>query len=190
MDLDYVLTIPWDSSACTQELLSDSQTTCCQTLLSLYGVALSQYLKDTSLFKLPDLPTSTSCLSLLQSKLSSLSLPENLTSTCFQPQTYTNSTNICANIQTQEDFAALIGPSSPLDPACRNDVSDLTSCDACVIAGFRTHARLVSIDGNPSRTKGCFHYTVRYAAGVVNEWGPKSSGYSYVHPWAADEITE
>ncbi|KAG5548173.1 hypothetical protein RHGRI_013766 [Rhododendron griersonianum] len=183
MDLDYVLKIQWDSSTCNQTALSDSPTTtsnnnCCQTLLSLYGVALSQHLKDTSLFRLPDLPTSTSCLSLLQSKLTLLSLPPNLTSTCFHPQTYTNSTGACADIQTREDFAALIGPSSPLDPACRHDLSarDLTSCDACVQAGFKAHARLVSFDGNFSRTKGCYYYTVLYAAGVVNELGPKSKG--------------
>ncbi|XP_058215605.1 probable receptor-like protein kinase At1g11050 [Rhododendron vialii] len=176
MDLDYVLTIQWDSSACNQTALSDSPSTCCQTLLSLYGVALSQYLKDTSLFRLPDLPTSTSCLSLLQSKLTLLSLPPHLTSICFHPQTYTNSTDACANIQTREDFAALIGSPSPLVPACRHDLSDLTSCDACVQAGFKAHARLVSVDGNFSRTKGCYYYTVLYAAGVVNEFGPKSTG--------------
>ncbi|KAF7115264.1 hypothetical protein RHSIM_RhsimUnG0061100 [Rhododendron simsii] len=178
MDLDYVLTIQWDSSACNHTALSaTTNDTCCQTLLSLYAVALSQHLKDTTLFRLPDLPTSTSCLSLFQSKLTNLSLPPYLTSTCFHPQTYTNPTGACADIKTQEDFDALIGSSNPLDPACRHDLSDLTSCDACVQAGFKAHALLVSGDGNFSRPNVCYYYySVLYAAGVVNELGPKSPG--------------
>lgn len=74
------------------------------------------------------------------------------------------------------DYTARIGPSSPFDPACRHSLSDHTSCDACVQAGFKAHARLVSIDGNSSHTKGCYYYTVLYAAGVVNEFGPKDMG--------------
>ncbi|CAK9151141.1 unnamed protein product [Ilex paraguariensis] len=179
LDLNYVKTIPWDSSSCQNHhgtTGNDASTTCCQTLLSLYGVAFAQYLNKTSLFRLPDLPTSISCLSDLQTNLNSLSLPTNLTSICFQPQQYVNTTNVCANVQTKQDWLDKIGPSTSLDTACRPDLSDLTYCDSCVLAGFQVQSKLVSIDGNASHSRGCFYYTILYAAGIVNKLGPESLG--------------
>ncbi|GMQ01849.1 hypothetical protein CsSME_00048334 [Camellia sinensis var. sinensis] len=175
LNLDYVLSIPWDSSACNQTV-SPPTTTCCQTLISLYGVAMSQYLRDTSLFRLPDLPTSNSCLSSFQAKLTNLSLPPTLTSKCLDPQTYVNTTNTCANIQTKQDWVERAGHSSPLDLACRFDLTNNIACDACVLAGFQAQSHLLSIDGNSSHSKSCFQYTVLYAAGVINLDGPKSMG--------------
>ncbi|XP_052203899.1 probable receptor-like protein kinase At1g11050 [Diospyros lotus] len=176
MNLGYVGTIPWDSAAC-KEAHQHNSTACCQTLVSLYGVALSQYLKDTSSFRLPDLATSIACLSAFQAKLSSLALPPSLTDTCFDPHNYVNTTAACAGIQTSRDWQDKAGDhATPLDADCRHDLSDLTACDACVLAGFRAHSRLLSVDGNISHAKGCFYYTVLYAAGVVNRHGPKSMG--------------
>ncbi|KAK4401964.1 putative receptor-like protein kinase [Sesamum angolense] len=179
IDLNYVLTIPWDSSSCRNNVgntKSDHGSNCCQTLTSLYGVGTAQHLKKTALFRLPDLQTSLSCLSDFQSRLSYLNLPENLTSLCFRPQQFVNTSNICADIQTKQDWLTVLGQSTSLDTACRPDLSDLTACDACVLAGFRVQSRLLAVDGNDSHSKGCFYYTILYAAGVVNELGPESAG--------------
>ncbi|KAL0384581.1 UNVERIFIED_CONTAM: putative receptor-like protein kinase [Sesamum radiatum] len=179
IDLNYVLTIPWDSSSCRNNVgntKSDHTSNCCQTLTSLYGVGIAHHLKKTALFRLPDLQTSLSCLSDFQSRLSYLNLPENLTTLCFRPQQFVNTSNICADIQTKQDWLTVLGQSTSLDKACRPDLSDLTACDACVLAGFRVQSRLLAVDGNDSHSKGCFYYTILYAAGVVNELGPESAG--------------
>ncbi|KAL8535988.1 hypothetical protein ACS0TY_011577 [Phlomoides rotata] len=178
MDLNYVLTLPWDSSSCRNinSSSSSSSSSCCQTLTSLYGVAFAHRLKRTSLFRLPDLQTSVSCLVNFQTKLTRLHLPNNLTSLCFNPQKFVNTTNVCANIQSKNDWVSLLGPSTSLDKACKNDLYELSTCDACVVAGFRVQAELRRFDGNNSNSRGCFHYTILYAAGVVNELGPDSKG--------------
>ncbi|CAA2964501.1 probable receptor kinase At1g11050 [Olea europaea subsp. europaea] len=179
MNFNYVLTIHWDSSACKNNGENpdfDGSSSCCQTLISLYGIGFAQHLKQTSQFRLPDLSTSISCLSDFQTRLNSLSLNENLISMCFEPHRFVNTTNICANIQTKQDWLAALGPSTSLDTGCSEDLSDLTACDACVHAGFQVQARLLAIDGNSSHSKGCFYYAILYAAGIVNKFGPESIG--------------
>ncbi|KAI7991827.1 putative receptor-like protein kinase [Camellia lanceoleosa] len=155
---------------------SNNKTQCCQTLLSLYGISLSQHLKETSLFHLPDLPTSLSCLSDFQSKLNSFSLSANLTSLCFDPLQFVITPNFCASIETTHDWVSKLGPSTSLDTACRPDLTDLTSCDACVAAGFRVQNQLTAIDGNKNHSTNCFYLTILYAAGIVNQFGPESIG--------------
>ncbi|GFY94721.1 protein kinase superfamily protein [Actinidia rufa] len=172
LDLGYVLRIPWPSSDCR----NDNRTGCCQTLLSLYGVALSNHLKETSIFQLPDLQTSISCLSDFESKLDSLSLRPNLTSLCFDPLQFVITPNICAGIQSTRDWVARLGPTTVLDSACRPNLVDLTACDACVAAGFQVQTALTNIDGNRSHSIDCFYFTILYAAGLVNEFGPESTG--------------
>lgn len=179
MDFNYVPRIPWDisDSRCRDSQgTNNSKSRCCQAVLSLYGVALSKHLKETSRFQLPDLPTSISCLQDFQTKLSSLSLPSNLTSTCFDPLQFVASPNICASIQSTQDWVKKLGNSTVLDSACKPDLSDLTSCDACVAAGLRVQGDLIAIDGNKSHSTDCFYFAILYAAGIVNEFGPESIG--------------
>lgn len=190
MDLGYVLRIPWSISDCktppnpnsTQQISPTSgdptagKRQCCQTLLSLYGLGLSQHLKETSLFQLPNLPTSVSCLEDFQSKLNSLFLPQNLTSICFDPMQFVITPNICASIETTQDWGKKLGPSTILDSACKPDLTDLTQCDACVAAGLRVLSDLIAVDGNKSHSTECFYFAVLYAAGIVNELGPESTG--------------
>ncbi|KAI8553844.1 hypothetical protein RHMOL_Rhmol05G0047600 [Rhododendron molle] len=173
IDLGYVQRIPWLTSTC--ETNSNNISNCCQTLLSLYGIGLSQHLKETSLFQLPDLPTSVACLSDFQSKLDSLSLPSNLTSLCFDPLQFVITPNICASIESTSDWLKHLGPTTPLNSACRSDLTDLTSCDACLNAGFQVQTELTRIDGNTSHSRDCFYFAVLYAAGIVNEYGPESN---------------
>lgn len=175
MDFDYVRTIPWDVAEC-KDHLSPNSTRCCQALLSLFGVALAENLKKTSFFHLHDLPTSLSCVQDFQAQLTSLSLPSNLTSVCFDPQQFVTAPNVCASIQTAQDWVGKLGNSTELDSACKPDLTDLAACDSCVAAGFRVQASLIAIDGNKSHSTDCFYFAVLYAAGVVNQFGPQSIG--------------
>lgn len=180
LDLGYVRRIPWNVSDCRGYDIprnsTSAQSRCCQTLLSLYGVAFAKYLKEASRFQLPDLPTSVSCLADFQTSLSFLSLPSNLASLCFDPPQFVTSPNICASIQSTQDWSKNLGNSTALDSSCKPDLTDLTSCDACVAAGFRVQADLVAIDGNKSHSTDCFYFAVLYAAGIVNQFGPESNG--------------
>ncbi|KAJ0021251.1 hypothetical protein Pint_30891 [Pistacia integerrima] len=87
-----------------------------------------------------------------QSKLSSLSLPDDLVSLCFDPLRFVINPNVCASIVTIKD-------------------SD----------GHLVQSRLIAIDGNRTHAVDCFYFTVLYAAGMVNEFGPESDGaLSYI----------
>ncbi|XP_009616448.1 putative receptor-like protein kinase At1g11050 [Nicotiana tabacum] len=187
LDFGYVLRVPWSSSKCKvlnstpqisngSDIPTSSKGQCCQNLLSLFGVAMAQHLKETSLFHLPNLETSVSCIQEFQSKLNSLSLPSNLSSFCFDPSQFVITPNICASIQTTKDWTKKLGPSTVLDSGCRSDLEDFTACDGCVAAGLRVQQQLIAIDGNKSHSTDCFYFTVLYAAGIVNEFGPESTG--------------
>ncbi|KAL9321488.1 hypothetical protein ACSQ67_013327 [Phaseolus vulgaris] len=182
IDLNYVLRIPWNTSAChnfQQPLAAKNGTdanTCCISLLSLFGVGLAQHLKETSQFQLPNLATSVSCIHDFQSKLSTLSLPNNLADSCFDPLQFVISPNICAGIQTISDWTKKLGQSTPLNSACKPDLTDLSRCDVCLGAGLQVKQELISIDGNASHSIDCFYFAILYAAGIVNEFGPESNG--------------
>ncbi|KAJ6752747.1 RECEPTOR-LIKE PROTEIN KINASE-RELATED [Salix koriyanagi] len=184
MDFSYVLRIPWNRTLC-QDFNPPAQNDntnptrkhpCCQTLLSLLAVALAQHLKETSLFQLPDLATSSSCLRDYQSKLNSFSLSDNLLSYCFNPSQFVTSPNICARIETSQDWVDRLGKSTSLDTDCRSNFTDLTACGSCLGAGRKVQSLLVSADGNQTQAEDCFYFAILYAAGIVNEFGPESDG--------------
>ncbi|KAL5562821.1 hypothetical protein UlMin_032568 [Ulmus minor] len=184
MDLNYVLRIRWNSTYCQgftppeadpSSPIDPAKVPCCQSLLSLYGVALAQHLKETSQFQLPNLSSSISCLQDYQSKLSSLSFSNELVSYCFDPLQFVISPNLCANIQTSQDWVAKLGPTTVLDSACRPDLTDLTYCDGCVAAGTKIRSQLTALDGNVSHSRDCWYFTILYAAGIVNDFGPESN---------------
>ncbi|KAK9735316.1 hypothetical protein RND81_04G198300 [Saponaria officinalis] len=178
-DVDFVLTLPWNSSQChANPSENDPRSLCCQTLLSLFGIGLAKNLKKTSLFGFRDVSTSTACLSDFQSKLNLLSLSPNLTDVCFTPSQFVISPNMCAGVESLENWVDKIGTNSSLDQDCETDLSDLTACDTCYTAGTRVQSKLISIDGNTSHSRNCFYYTILYAAGVVNKFGPESVGTS------------
>ncbi|XP_074325947.1 putative receptor-like protein kinase At1g11050 [Apium graveolens] len=179
IDFGYVPRVPWPIYNC-KDVPNKSQSTnrsqCCQTLLSLFGIGLAQHLKKTSFFQLPNLPTSVSCISDFQSSLSSLTLRDDLTSSCMDPGQFILKPDMCASIQSTKDWRTKLGSSTALDAACKPDLTQLTACDACVAAGLRVQADLVAVDGNRSHTTECFYFTVLYAAGMVNRFGPESIG--------------
>ncbi|XP_015581090.3 probable receptor-like protein kinase At1g11050 isoform X2 [Ricinus communis] len=187
MDLNYVLRIPWNKTSCQNYQPSQDNTSnpqnditstdpCCRTLLSLFGVGLAQHLKETSLFQLPSFNTSVSCLKDFQEKLSSLFFPDDIVSHCLDPNQFVLTPNICAEVQTYQDWVTKLGKSTALDSACKPDLVDLTSCSACVAAGFKVQSSLILIDGDKTHATDCFYFTVLYAAGIVNEFGPESDG--------------
>ncbi|KAJ4832580.1 hypothetical protein Tsubulata_030781 [Turnera subulata] len=188
MDLNYVLRIPWNRTLCqnyrppaqqdnsSTQNSPNNQQTCCFTVRSLFGVGLAQHLKETSQFHLSDLNTSVACLQDLQSKLSSLSLADNLVSYCLDPSEYVISPKVCAGIETYQGWVGQLGKSTALDSACRPDLTDLTACGACVAAGYKVQSTLVSIDGNQTRATDCFYFAVLYAAAFANQYGPESDG--------------
>uniref|UniRef100_A0A7N0ZXU5 non-specific serine/threonine protein kinase n=1 Tax=Kalanchoe fedtschenkoi TaxID=63787 RepID=A0A7N0ZXU5_KALFE len=178
MDFSYVLTVPWNASICSTDAPKEKTTplknSCCQTILSVFGVALAQHLKETSLFNLPDVNASVACLAEYQSKLSSLSLPHDLTSLCFDPPGFVVSRNACAQIETLADWRARLGNSTALDSACRADLTDLSLCDSCVVAGTQVQNVLTGLDGNLTNSIKCWYFAILYAAGIASEDGPKS----------------
>ncbi|XP_061365756.1 probable receptor-like protein kinase At1g11050 [Gastrolobium bilobum] len=183
LDMNYVPTVPWNSSSCHnfQPLASKNETHtsfCCKNLLSLFGIALAKRLNKDSLFHLPNLPTSISCLQDFQSNLTSFSLPNNLVSTCFDPLQFVITPNICAQIQSEQDWLSKVGPTSTalINNSCKPDLTDLTRCNACVTEGYRAQQMLTAIDGNTSHSQDCFYFTTLYIAGVVNDFGPESKG--------------
>ncbi|KAG6388646.1 hypothetical protein SASPL_150078 [Salvia splendens] len=170
INFDYVETLPWDASLCRDPI----QTSCCQTLRSLFGVGLAQHLNQTSQFYLPTATASSSCIAQFERKISSMSLTRSLLPLCFNDTAefaITNSSTACAGITTLQDWdleadeAALV----PLESACNGDLTGLTLCSMCLDAGLKLTSHLVS--SHPNSTK-CFYFTVLYAAGVVNGFGP------------------
>ncbi|WJX53360.1 hypothetical protein P8452_39359 [Trifolium repens] len=152
VDMNYVLTVPWNTSTCLnfdQHLQSQNKaqtSLCCQTLLSLFGIALSQNLNKNSLFQLPNLYTSTSCLQDFQTKLTSLSLHNDLVSSCFEPLQFVITPNICASIQSKQDWYNKAGSASLFNTSCKLDLSVSTNCDACVNEGLKVQEKLNQID--------------------------------------------
>ncbi|MCL7026264.1 hypothetical protein MKW94_003537 [Papaver nudicaule] len=176
IDMSYVTKIPWDNSGCKNTTNNEKQQqTCCQTLLSLIGIGLSTHLKKTGFFHLQTLSAATSCVAEFQSNLNSLSLPSTLSSTCFgDPDRFVTKPQVCAGIENTTDWINTLGTSTLLDSSCHSDLSVPTSCDSCVAAGFKVQSKLMSVDRNTSHAMDCFYFTVLYAAGIVNQYGPEN----------------
>ncbi|XP_062024301.1 probable receptor-like protein kinase At1g11050 isoform X2 [Rosa rugosa] len=183
IDLSYVLRLPFNSSSCKNfqappktPQMDTTQIPCCQTLLSLFGIGTAQHLNATTFFQLPNIAASNSCLQNFQSKLTSLALPPNLVSYCFDPSQFVTSPNLCAQIESSQDWVSKLNQTTVLDFACKPDLTDLSSCDACVAAGFKIQQQLIAIDGNSSHSGDCWYFTILYAAGMINSFGPESQG--------------
>ncbi|XP_059454772.1 probable receptor-like protein kinase At1g11050 [Corylus avellana] len=169
IDLSYVETFPWDTSSC----LDPNGKYCCQTLLSLIDMGLAQHLKETSMFQLPDAASSSSCLSDLQTKLAALSIQPSVVPRCFQNSTqFVANRSSCAGIITAQDWNQKIGSMTPLEDFCKGELTGFIRCSSCLEARVKVASQLTSLD--PNGTK-CFYFTILYAAGIVNEYGPKNA---------------
>ncbi|KAI5073435.1 hypothetical protein GOP47_0011448 [Adiantum capillus-veneris] len=131
IDFSYVSSFPWGPLTCQEQQTADA--TCCNSLLSTFGIGLSQYLLDTGFFELPDLPTALACLASFQATLQLHGLTFNATGRCFmEPMAQYNasmfvkSPNLCAGIETANNWSQKIG-----DLPCQADLSDLAACTIC-----------------------------------------------------------
>ncbi|KAK4429621.1 putative receptor-like protein kinase [Sesamum alatum] len=167
---DYVATFPWDTSLCREPV----QSACCQTLRSVFGMGLAHYLKETSMFYLPDANTSSSCMANFQEKLVSMSFPDSLFPVCFNDTTeFANRPSTsCAGIVTVNDWTQRVYTYTPLESSCNGDLTGLTRCSLCVDAGLKVNSYLVSL--HPNSTK-CFFFAILYAAAIVNDYGPEDA---------------
>lgn len=106
--------------------------------------------------------------------MNSLSLSPHLTDLCFDPITFVASRNVCAKIETKEDWDERLRNETTLDSNCRADLTDLSLCDSCVVAGTQVKDALTRLDGNVSNSISCWYFAILYAAGIASEDGPKS----------------
>jgi hypothetical protein len=183
VSLKYVQTVPWNSSLCLnfkplQSKTETQQTLCCQALLSLFGIALAEYLHKNSLFHFHNIPISEACLQNYQSNLTSLSLPNNLVSSCFDPSQFVSTPDTCVHIQTKQDWLNQVNSNdlTVLDNVCEPDLTDPRQCQVCQNQGTKVQQMLTQIDGNSSHSQDCFYFTILYIAGIVNKLGPESRG--------------
>lgn len=170
IDFTYVKTFPWNPSFCHDPI----DTNCCQTIRSVFGMGLAQYLKETSIFYLTNPDSASACISGFRTEISSMGIPEYLVPLCLNStKEFVHNSSSCAGILTVNDWRQKVGASSAsavLNSSCNGDLTGLTKCGSCLDAGMRVTSQLVSLD--PNSTK-CFYFSVLYAAGVVNTYGPK-----------------
>ncbi|GLJ11752.1 hypothetical protein SUGI_0176130 [Cryptomeria japonica] len=63
LDLDYMIEWIWNTSFCRSVQIDDNVENCRTTLRTVFGVGIFQYLKEKSLFELPDYASTTACSS-------------------------------------------------------------------------------------------------------------------------------
>ncbi|WCJ44412.1 Protein kinase superfamily protein [Euphorbia peplus] len=166
VDFSYVKTTPWDKSGCQNQIPDEGH--CCVTLLSLFGMGISQHLRESSMFQLANANVSSACLSDFQA---ALPIQPSLIPTCFEnPNQFVANESSCVGIFNTQDWVEILGPITPLHTACKGDVSGLTQCSSCVEAGQKVSSQLSSI--NPNSSSKCFYFTCLYAAAIANEFGP------------------
>lgn len=59
---------------------------------------------------------------------------------------------------------------TPLDTSCNGDMKSETTCSMCTDAGFKVTSLLADID--PKNSTKCFYFSILYAIGIVNQFGP------------------
>lgn len=154
-----------------REARDPNGTQCCRALLSLFGIGLSQRLKDTSMFQLPDLASSSSCLSNLQNKLEALSIQPSLVPQCLGSATnFVANTSHCAGIITIQDWNQRVNGTTQLDSSCQGELTEIR-CGSCVYAGMQVNYQWENF--GPNNIQRCFYFTVMYTAGIASEFGPK-----------------
>ncbi|KMT12591.1 hypothetical protein BVRB_5g098310 [Beta vulgaris subsp. vulgaris] len=170
IDFTYVKTFPWETQECGE---NGEERTCCQTLRSLLGMGLAKYLKFSSNFYLPTPELASSCLSLYKIELASHSMLNlSLVSSCLSNsnELLLNHPTDCGGIRTINDWGENAGLTTELNSSCQGDMRRLTQCSSCLDAGMKVNSQLVSLA--PNSTK-CFFFTIFYAAGIVNQFGPE-----------------
>lgn len=173
-DFNYVSQMSWDKSSC--ESVDLGEANCCQTLLSLFGVGLAQYLKDSSNFEFPNYSSANACIISFRSKVASASVSPALVSQCLNDTSmFVSSPNLCIGIQSKKDWFDLLGTTS-IDTACKGDLTSLPSCNLCKESAQNVVSKILglNITVTAGTTLQCFYFAVLYASGLVNDYGPKN----------------
>nr|POE97430.1 putative receptor-like protein kinase [Quercus suber] len=140
IDLSYVETFPWNTTMCRE--VRDPNG----THVSLFGIGIAQHLKDTSMFQLPDLASSSSCLSNLQNKLEALSIQPSLVPQCLGSATnFVANTSQCAGIITTQDWNQRVNGTTQLDSSCQGDMT-VIRCGSCAYASMQVNFQLANFD--------------------------------------------
>ncbi|ESW33460.1 hypothetical protein PHAVU_001G071300 [Phaseolus vulgaris] len=168
MDLTYVQTIPWNTSICKDPI---NKSPCCLTLSSIFGIGLAEHLKQTSIFYLPDVNTSSACLSDFKDHLAAISVKPTIVPLCFpHPTQFVTNSSACAGIRTLQDWNQKVGMDSPVKTSCKGDLKDQNLCRICSDVAIELKSNLTLIDPNANAVE-CFYYIVLYAAAVANPFG-------------------
>ncbi|KAI7755025.1 hypothetical protein M8C21_025921 [Ambrosia artemisiifolia] len=183
IDFGYIntFTFPWDPTDCRG---GKDGKNCCWVHRSLFSIGLSQYLQKHKTFFLPNLQTSTSCISDFQSQLSSTQdVRQNFSSCLTSTDEFVANPSSCARIMTVSDWVEQGGSTPELESSCKGDLSRSIDCRSCLDAGMAVNSRLVSL--NQDSTK-CFQFTALFAAGIVNSFGPediRTADCILAQPW-------
>ncbi|CAN0892255.1 Probable receptor-like protein kinase At1g11050 [Linum grandiflorum] len=173
VNLTYIETYPWESTPCHKDPYS---VRCCNSFSSIFMTGFAQYLEESSTFFLPNESYVSSCLSALQGKLSATSIePSVVIPLCLKNHSrFVANNSGCPGIVTLEDWHRKVGPSSThlLNTSCKGDLTNLTSCDACLRAGIGAVAQMADLGKDVGR---CLLLVVLYVAGIVSEYGPLDS---------------
>ncbi|KAL5148577.1 putative receptor-like protein kinase [Glycine soja] len=170
INFTYVETFPWNTSSCTNPI---NKQPCCIALNTIFHIGLTQHLKETSLFQLPNENTSSTCLSDFQTKLKALSIDPSLVPFCFpNPSQFVTNSSTCAGIITTQDWEQKVDSVrlGPLYSYCKESLDDETRCQNCIASSFKVAFQLTSTNQNAS-VKECFSFASLYAAAVVNPQG-------------------
>ncbi|CAN1234497.1 Probable receptor-like protein kinase At1g11050 [Linum perenne] len=171
VNLTYIETYPWKSTPCHEDPYS---LHCCNVFSSIVMTGFAQYLKESSRFLLPNESYVSPCLSAIEVKLAAnTSIEPSVVSLCLKNHSrFVANNSGCRGIVTLEDWRREVGSNytNLLNTSCKGDLNNLTSCDACVSAGFRAVGQ---IRDDSSR---CFLLVVLYMAGIASEYGPFDPG--------------
>ncbi|GLJ24925.1 hypothetical protein SUGI_0476830 [Cryptomeria japonica] len=176
VNLDYVTEISWNTGDCLS-IESQKELSICQTTLtSLLGVGLAQYLREKFMFELPDYASANACLTTFQQKLTLLGLQSNLVlRTLSNVSEFVSNPSLCAGIQSKQDWIDKMKGIS-METDCKGDLSQNSACSTCHSSGELARIKLTAgIENITEETnRKCYYFVCLYAAGVVNEFGPKN----------------
>lgn len=92
---------------------------CCNTLLSVFAIGLTEHLKDSSTFYLPNKNTSSTCLYYFNLRLHALSIPPKMIPLSFpNPTRFLFNASVCAGIKTTNDWRQRVGMVNLVDTSC------------------------------------------------------------------------
>ncbi|CAN1176055.1 Probable receptor-like protein kinase At1g11050 [Linum perenne] len=144
---------------------------CCSYLMPVLVIGLSQYLRESSMFLLPNASYTPSCVSTLKQKLNASSA--DAVSLCFKEMSVfvANNNSGCHGIVSLQDWNKKVGPTPSLDTSCKGDLS-YPACRKCLDDVTRVADPLMSGSSKVGEINSCSILTVMYAAGIVNQYGP------------------